>query len=348
MIRVGFTYNIKNNHLSEAEVEWDTPETIETISKALRRNAEVVPIEASDGVYEKLKREKLDIVFNYAEGMYGEEREAQIPAILESLGVPYTGSDPITMKNCSNKARAKELLMQNGVRTAEFLTIDSTGDNLPQISFPCIVKPVWEGSSKGIHNSAVVNNKNELKKIVRTISNQYHQPALVESFLPGREFTVGILGNDTSSDVLPIIEIDHSVLPDGFHPILSYEVKWVIDSPSDPLKILLCPAEVDESLRNEIEKISLEAYRTLGCRDWCRIDIRLDGQGKPNILELNPLPGLLADPDDNSCLPTAARAEGMCFEDLVNQVLEIALERYGIEICEPLSPGGRGLGRGGK
>ena len=334
MIRVGFTFNIKKSDLSESEIEWDAPETIERISKALTRNGEVVPIEANDGVYEKLKREQLDIVFNYAEGMYGEEREAEIPAILESLGVPYTGSDPIAMKNCLNKARAKELLIHNGVRTADFMNINSTSDNLSELSFPCIVKPVWEGSSKGIHNNAVVNNKSELRESVRTILNQYHQSALVETFLPGREFTVGILGNGTYSRMLPIIEIDHSVLPEGLHPILSYEAKWIVDTPSNPLEMLLCPAEVDESLRNEIERISLEAYHTLGCRDWCRIDIRLDESGKPNILELNPLPGLLPDPDDNSCLPTAARAEGMTFEDLVNEVLKIGLERCGIENCK--------------
>ena len=239
------------------------------------------------------------------------------------------------MKNCLNKARAKELFIQNGVRTAEFVIINSIEDDLPELSFPCIVKPAWEGSSKGIHNSAVVNNEKELGENVRTVLNEQQQPALVETFLPGREFTAGILGNGSEAHVLPIIEIDHSVLPEEFAPILSYEAKWVIDSPSNPLKILLCPADVSESLRNEIERISLEAYHTVRCRDWCRIDIRLDAQGNPNILELNPLPGLLPDPEDNSCLPAAARAEGMSFEDLVNKVLDIALQRYGIgEECE--------------
>lgn len=331
MIRVGFTFNVKGKtQFSEAEIEWDTPETISAILQALGQNAEVVPIEADERAHEKLEREKPDIVFNYAEGVCGEERESEIPAILESLGLPYTGSTPATMKHCLNKAKAKELLTTNGVKTAEFVTVSSMRDGFPELSFPCIVKPIWEGSSKGIHNTAIVNDKNELRDRISNILNQYRQPALVEAFLPGREFTVAVLGNGHEARVLPVVEIDYSSLPNGFDPILSYEVKWVIDNPANPLKILISPAEIDEPLKVEIERTALLAYSALGCRDWCRIDIRLDADGNPNILELNPLPGLLPNPEDNSCLPAAARAEGLSFDDLVNEVLTAAMRRYGM------------------
>lgn len=337
MTRIGFTFNIKrNNAFDETEIEWDSPQTIAAISKSLSHHGEVVSIEADEKAYQRLKSERLDIVFNYAEGLHGEGRESEIPAMLESLGFPYTGSDPTTMKHCLNKARAKEILKRSGIRTARFAVVRSGEDKLPELGFPCIVKPVWEGSSKGIHNDAVVTNKRGLRNVIETISNKYKQPALVETFLPGREFTIGILGNGPRARILPIIEIDHSVLPGELKPILSYEAKWIIDNPSNPIEILLCPAEVDERLKCELEEISLDTYHVLGCRDWCRIDIRLDEKEDPNILEVNPLPGMLSNPEDNSCLPTAARAAGLSFDDVLNEVLQAAFQRYGITTPETM------------
>ncbi|NWG12084.1 MAG: D-alanine--D-alanine ligase, partial [Acidobacteria bacterium] len=162
------------------------------------------------------------------------------------------------------------------------------------------------------------------------VLDRYHEPALVEEYLSGREFTVAILGNGTEARVLPIVEIKFGSLPEGVNPIYSYEAKWIWDDCSHPLEIFECPARLTPELKAEIERICLEAYRILRCRDWCRIDVRLDGAGRPHILELNPLPGILPRPENNSCFPKAARAAGMSYNQLINTVLDIACRRYGM------------------
>ncbi|HEY4643666.1 MAG TPA: D-alanine--D-alanine ligase, partial [Bacteroidota bacterium] len=149
-------------------------------------------------------------------------------------------------------------------------------------------------------------------------------------YLSGREFTVALLGNGEELRVLPIVEIRFDSLPDGVRPIYSYEAKWVWDQSSNPLDIFHCPADIDVGLQRSIEDVCRRAYRLLRCRDWCRIDVRLDGSGVPNILELNPLPGILPMPQDNSCFPKAARAAGMSYSQLINAVLDTAARRNGI------------------
>ena len=160
-------------------------------------------------------------MFNIAEGLHGVSREAQIPAMLEFLQIPYLGSDPLTLALCLDKARAKEVLAYNDVRTASFVLIRSMEDlDDARVRFPLIVKPLHEGSSKGIYNSCVVRNPEELEQEVRTILDTYHEPALVEEFLPGREFTVAILGNGDDIRVLPIVEISFDALARGDEPHL--------------------------------------------------------------------------------------------------------------------------------
>jgi D-alanine-D-alanine ligase len=198
------------------------------------------------------------------------------------------------------------------------------------VRFPSIVKPQHEGSSKGIFNSSIVNNKDELIKQVANIIETYKEGAIVEEFLTGREFTVAIIGNEKNARVLPIVEIKFDSLPQGVNPIYSYEAKWIWDNAESPLEIFECPAKISPALQTEIEDICLKTYSILKCRDWCRIDVRLDAKGNPNILELNPLPGILPKPEDNSCFPKAARAVGMNYNKLIQQVLSIATERYGL------------------
>jgi D-alanine-D-alanine ligase len=169
-----------------------------------------------------------------------------------------------------------------------------------------------------------------MKERVLWLLENYREPALVEEFLPGREFTVAILGNGAEARVLPIVEIRLDALPAGVNPIYSYEAKWVWDQSSNPLEIFECPARIDAELQAEIERICLRAYAVLRCRDWCRIDVRLDAAGRPHILELNPLPGILPRPEDNSCFPKAARAAGMSYDELILSVLDIACRRYGL------------------
>jgi len=183
-------------------------------------------------------------------------------------------------------------------------------------------------SRKGIFNSSVVENNRELLSEIERVLRTYNEPALVEEFLPGREFTVAILGNGKEAKVLPIIEIKFDSLPTEAKPIYSFEAKWIWDTPEKPLDIFQCPAEIDDKLKEMIEKIALSTFKILRCRDWCRIDMRLDKNGIPNILEVNPLPGILPNPEDNSCFPKAARAAGLTYNQMINEVLNTALKRY--------------------
>ena len=269
-----------------------------------------------------------DIVFNIAEGFFGESREAQMPAILDMLQIPYSGSDPLTLATCLDKARTKEILSYHKIPNAPFLIADDLDQikNL-NLTFPVFVKPVWEGSSKGIFTSSFVTNKKELYEQVERIISEYSQPALIEEFLPGREFTVAILGNGTEAEVLPIIEIEYKDFPEGFIPIYSYEAKWILDTKENPLDVFSCPAKLNRDLETKIGRIALDAYKTLRCRDWSRIDIRLNANNIPNIIEINPLPGILPDPKENSCFPKAARTAGLSYDDLLNKVLFVAARR---------------------
>jgi D-alanine-D-alanine ligase len=311
--------------------EWDTWETVNAVKAALEVYNNVTLVEADHNAYEKFKGIRPDIVFNVAEGFSGISREAQIPAILEMLGIPYTGSDPLTLATCLDKARTKEILSYNKIANPGFITIRQKDFILPEnISFPVIVKPVGEGSSKGIYSSSFVRNEKELRDEVNRILDEYNQPALAEEFLPGREFTVAMLGNGDETEVLPIVEISYEDFPRDFVPIYSYEAKWILDSRENPLNVFSCPANLDPYLESAIKKTALSAYNILRCRDWSRIDIRLDKDGVPNIIEINPLPGILPDPADNSCFPKAARTAGYNYTDMLNKVLYVAARRYNI------------------
>jgi D-alanine-D-alanine ligase len=311
--------------------EWDSEETILAVKTALEQNHKVTLIEANEEAYLKLLCAQPDIVFNIAEGVQGPSREAQIPAILEMLNIPYTGSDPITLGICLDKSRAKEILTYYGVANPEFTVLDST-DQLSylHLPLPCIVKPLHEGSSKGIFNSSVVYTVEQLRRQVGRVFFEYQEPALVERFLEGREFTVAVLGNSSNIRVLPIIEIRFDSLPDGVNPIYSYEAKWIWDTIESPIDVHECPAGISQKLKKQIEDLCVQSYLLLRCRDWCRIDIRLDEKGHPNILELNPLPGILPKPEQHSCFPQASRAAGMDYNQMINTVLEVALKRYAL------------------
>jgi D-alanine-D-alanine ligase len=251
--------------------------------------------------------------------------------MLEMLGIPYTGSDPITLGICLDKSRAKEILAYHRIPTPPFAVVDSI-DQLSNFdsSLPCIVKPLHEGSSKGIFNSSVVYTNEQLRRQAGKVFFEYAEPAIVEKFLDGREFTVGILGNGLDLQVLPIVEIRFDSLPDGVNPIYSYEAKWIWDSLDNPLDVHECPAKIPAKLQREIETICRDTYRVLRCRDWCRIDIRLDEDSRPYVLEVNPLPGILPNPNEHSCFPQAARAAGLDYLAMVNTVLEAGIKRYGL------------------
>jgi D-alanine-D-alanine ligase len=322
--------------LDDEYAEWDSAETIDAVARALARHGEVIRLEARDDFPERLRAERPDIVFNIAEGLRGPNREAHVPAICEFYGVPYSGSDPFTLALCLDKARTKEILRANGVPTADWALVRHAGE-VERIaargwSFPLFAKPVHEGSSKGITERNLAADADALRDIVLELLDRYEQPVLVETFLPGAEFTCGVLGNGADARVLPLVGMNFDALPSGALPIYGFEAKWLWDRPENPLDIFSCPARIPDELRAEIEDVVLRAYAVLGCRDWSRVDVRLDAAGRANIVEVNPLPGILPDPADNSCLPKAARAAGLDYDALIGAALEAAAARQGVRL----------------
>ncbi|MEM2342026.1 MAG: ATP-grasp domain-containing protein [Candidatus Bathyarchaeia archaeon] len=337
-LRVGLTYNLRkgveaNEGLPEDfYVEFDEESTVNAIVSALRRGGcRVTKIEADERAYYRLRRLKPDIVFNIAEGLRGESRESHIPSILEMLGIPYTGSGPATLAICLDKALTHIVLSAHGVPSPKFQVFKRDDEELDEsLNFPLIVKPLAEGSSKGIRSSSLVRDEDSLRRQISWVIRTYNQPAIVEELMPGREFTVGLIGNEEPV-VLPIVEIELDKLPKQASPIYSYEAKWVWDTLENPLEIFKCPANIPKDLEEEIEEISIKTFRALNCRDLCRIDIRLDGEGTPRVLEVNPLPGLIPDPKAHSCLPEAARTAGFTYDELICTILWQALKRYGLQ-----------------
>jgi len=313
--------------------EWDDAATIAAVERALSLVGEVTRLEADSSFPALLHDTRPDIVFNIAEGCNGPNREAHVPAICEFYGVPYTGSDVLTLALTLDKRRAKEVLRVHGIATPEWL-VASGAPSRPKLSTlgggPWLVKPVHEGSSMGIPERALCRTADEVATRVEEIVATYGQPALIERFLTGREFTLGVLGNGAAARVLPLVEIRFDSLPAGAAPLYGYEAKWVWDTRERPLQIFSCPAATSEGMRHRIEETALAAYHALGCRDWARIDVRLDSEGTPHVLELNPLPGILPDPEQNSCLPKAARAAGLSYDQLIVEVLQHALRRHGL------------------
>ncbi len=307
--------------------EWDDIHTINAVAAALATRHEVSLVNADLDAFEKLRSLKPDLVFNIAEGLHGASREAQMPAIFEMQQIPYTGSDPVTLGLCLDKRRTKEILAQHRVPSSHFWVVDSALELPKRLRYPLMVKPPLEGSSKGITDKALVRNRKELVQQVEWVISTYQQSALVEEYLPGREFTVALLGNGANLHVLPLVEINFDSLPPGGNPIYSFEAKWIWDTEEEPLQIFSCPAILEPLLQRQIEEVCRKAFKALGCRDWCRIDVRLDASGHPQIIELNPLPGILPRPEQNSCFPKAARAAGLDYTQLILSVVDAACAR---------------------
>ncbi|HJW96804.1 MAG TPA: ATP-grasp domain-containing protein [archaeon] len=316
----------------DAQAEFDAPETINAIRSALESlGHEVVMVEADHDAFSRLREAGPDMVFNYAEGLKGECRESQIPIFCEMLGIPYTGSGPLTLAIALDKARTKEVLSFHGIPTPEFQVFRKADEPLKSsLDFPLIVKPNGEGSSKGITNDCLVRDEGQLRKKLEQMIGTYRQPAIAEEFLEGREFTVSLLGNG-SPEVLPIVEVCFDDLPEGINKFDSFEAKWIYDDPSSGKHVenmVRCPAEIPEDLEKEIKRMCLEAYKALGCRDFCRIDMRLDSKGVPNIIELNPIAGLIPDPKENSRFPKSCYAAGMTYGQIIGRILEEARKRH--------------------
>jgi D-alanine-D-alanine ligase len=251
--------------------------------------------------------------------------------MLDMLNIPYTGSDALTLGICLDKARTKEILSYYKIPNAKFLLVDKyTPLSNHSIEFPSIVKPVSEGSSKGIFNSSIVRNYDELNAEIKRVVDEYNQPAIIEEFLPGKEFTVAIIGNEDNTEIFPIVEIKYENFPDDVEHLYSYEAKWILDTKDNVFDVFECPAAIDNDLEKQIKDTALRTYNVLRCKDWSRIDIRLDKNGTPNVIEINPLPGIMPDPTENSSFPKAARAAGINYNEMIQRVLLEACKRYNL------------------
>jgi len=335
-MKIALIYNLRPAHAAtpalpdDMYTEWDEPETISAVRAALATAHEVVLIEDNNEAEARLVGSAPDIVFNIAEGLVGPDREARIPALLEGWNIPFTGSSSRTLRLCLDKAATKHVLQQQGIPTPAYTVVHRT-EALPDLpAFPLIVKPLHEGSSKGISETSVVHTLAALQVRVAHVLETYRQPALVETFLSGREFTVALLGNSPDVTVLPLVEICFTALPQGTLPLYSYEAKWLWDTPGHPLDILRCPADLPADLAQGIADLCYRAFLALECYDWCRIDVRLDACGQPYILELNPLPGILPNPASHSCFPKAAAAAHISYAELIRRVLAHACQRCGL------------------
>ncbi len=325
--KVGLTYNLKRVNPAggdDREAEYDSPSTVAAVRAAIERAGhEVVELEATAELMTILPASGIDMVFNIAEGLSGRNREAQIPAMLELLGIEYTGSDPATLAITLDKALAKRLVREAGIPTAPFLLMRTGDEPLPEgFPFPAIVKPNAEGSSKGVSPRSVVRTEEELRTCVRDLAGRYTQPMLVEGFLTGREFTIAVLG-ETEPRALPAMEIVF-LAGAGELPVYSFDHKQETD-----LSVRNdTPAKVDPELNQLLLQTALDCFETLGCRDVARIDLRCDARGIPHFIECNPLPGLTPGWSD-LCL--IANSIGMSYESLIQEIMTPALRRLHVQ-----------------
>lgn len=276
------------------------------------------------GFLARLRDARPDVIFNLCEGISDVSAyEISVAAVFEILGIPYTGSDPVALSLALHKARTKEVLAYNGVRTAKHLVLDAADLEWDdKIEFPIIVKPLHEDASVGISADSVVSDLDALRARVDYVVKTYGQPALVESYIAGRELNVAVFGND-APEVLPISEIDFTLIPKGQPKIVSYKAKWIEDSPEYRGTSPICPAKLEPEVEARVRATALKAYRLVGCRDYARVDIRLSRGKVPYVLEVNPNPDLSPD----SGLARSAGVRGWAYNDLMQRIVEMALAR---------------------
>lgn len=329
-MRVGLTYDLKTDYeLKPSDpvdkyAEFDKEETIVVIENALQEGGhQVIRIGNGKKLIDFLvvKKEKVDIIFNIAEGINFRSREAQVPAILDMLGIPYVGSDPLTQTITLDKVMAKKIVAYHNLPTPKFILVNEISDledfDLP---FPVIVKLRYEGTSKGLDKNALVNNFTKLKERVEWAIKTYHQPVLVEEFIKGKEFTIGIIGNE-KPEVLPAVQIT-------IHGKLDLGEEFYIHSLVESTGVeYICPAKISPDLDKKIQELAKKCYQVLECRDFGRIDIRTDENDNLYFLECNPLPSLaLVD-----IWPIVASQTGLTYNQMINRILSYALSRCNLK-----------------
>jgi D-alanine-D-alanine ligase len=329
------------------EDQWDdldSEKTVHSLVNAIRAGGyECEFLEGDVSLLDTLRKFKPDICFNICESHFGDAREAQVPALLEMLRIPYTGSKVMTLALALDKPMTKRVLMWHDLPTPSFQTFERADEPLHEdLTFPLFVKPSREGTGMGVSAKSIINNEDELREGIQYVLKQYRQPALVEQFIEGREVTVGLVGNliGPVARRLPH-NLNSKRIQAGLHFFPPMEVDLVPYLESDAvysnrLKVdladqltYLCPAPIDEDMVDELNWLAAAVFRVTGSLDVSRIDFRLDKNDnwKPYILEINPLPGLSPGISD---IVIEAAADGIDHTSLVNMILQTAMQRYGM------------------
>lgn len=322
-MNVGITYDLKEDYIKEGYteeevLEFDKPETIAGIENALIDLAyKTIRIGNIKSLVTRLNNgERWDMVFNIAEGLKGIGREAEVPALLEAYNIPYTFSDPLVLSLSLHKAMAKRVIRDAGILTPDFILIESLDDLKSfDLTFPVFAKPVAEGTSKGINKDSKINNKSELEKTVKEMLLRYKQPVIIEEFLPGREFTVGIIGTGSEAKAIGALEI--LLNRNAEADIYSHTNKAFYEDRVE------YKTASDESANGAIE-LALKVWKVLGARDAGRVDVRIDRNGNPGFIEVNPLAGLNPDHSD---LPILCSLVGIKYVELIDRIMKSALTR---------------------
>jgi len=325
---------------ADAGAEFDKPETIQAIQEAIESDGHrTMFIPANSRLPLTLQDYQPDICFNIAEGMGGDGREAQVPALLEMLRIPYTASRVVANAVSLDKVMTKRLWREAGLPTGAFQEFVSGDEPLKDgMKFPLFVKPAREGTGMGMDNGSIVHNESELRARVQMTINSYHQPAIVESYLPGREFTVAVMGREDAQrwsrhphwynaegfHYFPVLEVvsQNSVTP-GVYGHAAKKLNFGEEGIPD----FVCPADVSHIFSTQLSELAVKAHLSVGGLDISRVDMRLDADGQPCLIEINTLPGLTPDFSD---LCVIAKAQGISYQDLILEILYLGASRYGL------------------
>jgi D-alanine-D-alanine ligase len=324
-LKVGITYDLREDYLAlgmgeEETAEFDRPETIDSIAGALKQLGHYPEkIGNIRALAERLVAgARWDLVFNIAEGLRGYGREAQVPALLDAYDIPYTFSDPLVLALTLHKGMTKRVIRDMRIPTPDFAVVEieqeAAGVDLP---FPLFAKPVAEGTGKGISGSSKITSRADLVRICRELLTTFKQPVLVETFLPGREFTVGIAGTGEEATTLAVIEV--LLRSEAESHAYSYVNKQRFEE-------LVEYRLVKDSMAQKAAEVALASYRGLGCRDAGRVDLRSDELGQPQFIEINPLAGLHPEHSD---LPILNRLAGSTYTSLIERIMSSAMARMG-------------------
>lgn len=321
---IGLTYDLREDYLKEGfsleeTAEFDRSDTIDALEACLRqRGYETDRIGHARELVKRLSRgDRWDMVFNIAEGLYGIGREALVPALLDAYRIPYTFSDPLVLALTLHKGMTKQIVRALGIPTADFAVVKTPDDiEAIELPLPLFAKPVAEGTGKGISRRSRISSHAELETECLRLLTEFKQPVLVETYLPGREFTAGLVGTDSDSRCIGVMEVVFKEAMD-FDRIYSYHTKANYE---EIVHYRIPETEVLEPCRD----LALTAWRGLGCRDGGRVDIRMDAAGVPNFIEVNPLAGLNPVHSD---LPILCSLFKIPYRQLIDEIMESALQR---------------------